>query len=125
MRFTNIEINAGGNTVTYLPYDRGQNGAFVWKQSGANPVYSPRLIVSSVNNDAASDKMTIQSNTPSVRECDSECPVETLIGTDIVKTELRFLATTKSADRIEAINKHIAVLQELRVVIEQRDTLYS
>lgn len=126
MQFTKLEIAVDSTSYEYLPYDRGQNGAFVFRESnGLSTVYAPRLVVHTANNDAASDKMTVQSNTPRVKTCGVDCPVDTQIGTDLVKTEMRFLASTSKAERALAISKHIAVLEELRDVIEDRDVIYS
>lgn len=124
MKFTNISVETSGGTFDFAPYDRGANGAFVYREAGAS-VHAPRLVVSTKADDNSSDKMTVQLNAPSVCPADDTCSVERLIGTDLVKTELRFLATTVKADRQAIIDKQIALLQELRSVIEERQVVYS
>lgn len=124
MKFSNLTITANAASYTYLPYDRGANGAFVYRQSGAS-VHAPRVIVSMTSNDASSDKSTVQLNTPRVCAVTAECDLPKLLGTDLVKTELRFLATTSAADRELVISQHIALLEELRTDIQTRAVIYS
>lgn len=125
MQFTQIEVNASGTDYVFKPYDRGAAGAFVWKQNAESVVHAPRLIVSMKADDNSSDKSTVQQNIP--RTCPSvdACAVDVLVGTDMVKTELRFLATTTSDQRKTSIDLHIALLQELRDTIADRDVIYS
>lgn len=125
MQFTQIEVTANGTDFVFKPYDRGAAGAFVWKQNTASVVHAPRLIVSMKANDDASDKSTVQQNIPRTCASVEACAVDVLLGTDMVKTELRFLATTTSADRKASIDLHIALLQELRDAIADRDVIYS
>lgn len=126
MQFTQIEVTANGTDYTFRPYDRGNAGAFVWRQNSESVVHAPRLIVTTKANDDASDKYVVQNNVP--RTCSNtieDCAVDKLLGTDLVKTEMRFLASTSKADRLEAIELHIALLQELRDVVTDRDVIYS
>lgn len=123
-QFSTVEISVNSTTYTFQPYDRGANGAFVFRQAGQG-VYLPRLLVSTSNNDDASDRMTIQSTEPRTCEPDDACVETKVLGNDLVKTELRFLAATSEADRKLQINKHIALLQELREIIETRGVIYS
>lgn len=123
MKFTNIAIDVDSVNFTFLPYDRGANGAFVYRQDGIS-VHAPRVVVSTITNDTASDKMTVQLNTP--QTCPStDCGPDLMLGTDLVKTELRFLATTSKLDRVLQIDKQVALLQELRGIIEDRAVMYS
>lgn len=123
MKFSNIDLSVDSVTYTFQPYDRGANGAFVFREKGVS-VHAPRAVVSTVTNDSASDKMTVQLNTP--KSCPSDdCGPDLMLGTDLVKTELRFLATTSKQDRALQIDKQIALLQELRNIIEDRAVMYS
>lgn len=124
MNFSNIEVTVGGSPVTFQPYDRGANGAFVYRQSGPT-VHAPRLVLSALVNDSASDKLVVQLNEPRTRPSDVERAIDQVLGTDLVKTELRFLATTSMTDRQTQIDKHIALLQELRDLIETRSVVYN
>lgn len=124
MKFSQLEITANGSNVTYQPYDRGAAGAFVYREAVPG-LFQPRVLVSTSTNDNASDKMIVQLNTPRVCVSEHDCTVPVQNGTDLVKTELRFLATTSEADRIEQIDRHIALLQELRGVIEGRGVIYA
>lgn len=122
--FSKIDIEVGSVTYSYNPYDRGANGAFVFREAGV-AVHAPRVVVSTSTNDAGSDKMAVQLNHPRVCASAESCGPETILGTDLVKTELRFLATTTASERSLAIDKHIALLQELRGLSENRDVMYS
>lgn len=124
MNFSNIEVTVGSSTVTFQPYDRGANGAFVYRQSGPT-VHAPRLVLSALVNDSSSDKLVVQLNEPRTCPSDVECAIDKVLGTDLVKTELRFLATTSKTDRQTQIDKHIALLQELRDLIETRSVVYN
>lgn len=123
-QFSLIEIEVDSSTYGFVPYDRGQNGAFVFRESGAG-VHAPRLIVATAVNDNSSDKLNVQYNVPRTCASDVACDVDKVLGTDLVKTELRFLATTSKADRALQIDKQIALLQELRNLIEDRQVMYS
>lgn len=125
MQFTQIEVNANGTDYVFKPYDRGAAGAFVWKQNAASAVHAPRLIVTMKANDNSSDKSIVQQNVPRTCPSTDNCAVDVLMGTDLVKTELRFLATTEAAARTASIDLHIALLQELRDTIADRDVIYS
>lgn len=124
MKFSKLTVVVDANSIEYLPYDRGANGAFVFREAGIS-LYAPRVVTSVTINDASSDKLAVQLNTPRVLAPAVGCcdPV-TNLGTDLVKTELRFLATTSKSDRQGQIDRHIALLQELRSVIEDRETIY-
>lgn len=123
MQFGNITLDVAGAQTTFLAYDRGANGAFVYREQGVS-VHAPRVVVSTNTNDSASDKMNVQLNTP--RVCPGqECGPDVMLGTDLVKSELRFLATTSKSDRAAQIDRHIALLQELRGIIEDRSVIYS
>lgn len=124
MQFTQIDTEVGGVAFSYQPYDRGANGAFVYRQVGS-VLHAPRVVVSATTNDAGSDKMSVQLNTPQVCDAVDDCAPVMLLGTDLVKTELRFLAATSKTDRATIIDKHIALLQELRGVVEDREVIYS
>lgn len=124
MKFSRIDVDVNSVTYSFLPYDRGANGAFVWRGEGVT-VNAPRVIASATTNDSASDKMAVQLNVP--RTCADPslpCGVEKQLGTDLVKTEMRFLASTSTAERQLHIDQHIALLQELRDVIEDRNVIY-
>lgn len=124
MNFSNLVITADAASYTYLPYDRGANGAFVYREQGVS-VHAPRVVITTNTNDATSDKFAVQLNTPRVCAAVLDCAIDTVLGTDIVKTELRFLATTSSADRKKQISQHIALLEELRATIQNRQVIYS
>lgn len=123
MQFTKLDISVDSVNFSFLPYDRGANGAFVFRQEGS-AVFAPRVVVSTTVNDLASDKMAVQLNTPQYRPS-TESGLDVLLGTDLVKTELRFLATTSKSDRALQIDKHIALLQELRGTVEDRSVIYA
>lgn len=124
MKFSQIDTTVESVAVAFAPYDRGQNGAFVYRKVGSVSVHAPRLVVSTSVNDTSSDKMTVQLNIPSVHPSANGGP-DVVLGTDLVKTELRFLATTSKQDRVNQIDTHIALLQELRGVIEDRGVIYT
>lgn len=125
MQFSKLTIADGQSTIDYLPFDKGANGAFVFREGGLS-VYAPRVLVSTSINDAANDKMTVQLNTPRVSmPAAGCCDPATQLGTDLAKTELRFLAATSKADRVKVIDRHIALLQELRATIENREVMYG
>lgn len=122
--FGNIDVTVNSVDYSFLPYDRGANGAFVYRMEGVS-VHAPRVVVSTALNDLASDKQTVQLNVPRICPSDVSCGPDVILGTDLVKTELRFLATTSVGDRVLQIDQHIALLQELRELIEQRGTIYA
>lgn len=123
MQFSNLTITAGSVTQTFSPYDRGANGAYVWRKDGIT-VHSPRIVASATVNDTLNDKYSIQLNLPRV-SCADECGNVTSLGTDLIKTEMRFLASTSSADRTADIDAHIALLEELKQMPVDRETIYS
>lgn len=125
MKFSRIDVDVNSVTYSYLPYDRGANGAFVYREEGKT-VNAPRVVASASTNDSASDRMAVQINVPRTCEDPSQpCGIALQLGTDLVKTEMRFLASTSTADRQLQIDQHIALLQELRTVIENRETIYT
>lgn len=123
-QFTKLEIEIESVSYTYSPYDRGANGAFVFRQDGVT-VNAPRVVVSTATNDTSSDKYVVQINEPRTCPGENPCGPEQLLGTDLVKTEFRFLGTTSPDVRALQIDKHIALLQELRGMIEDREVMYS
>lgn len=125
MKFDELNLAVQSATVTFQPYDRGASGSFVYRQQG-NSLHAPRVIVSTVTNDASNDKYLVQLNTPRVSVVPEGCcdPV-VILGTDLVKTELRFLANTSSDARGVAIDTQIALLQELRTAIMNREKVYA
>lgn len=123
MKFSNLTLTVDETPVSYSPYDRGKNGAFVWRKDGVT-IHSPRIVASATVNDASNDKYSFQLNLPRV-SCADECGVEQLLGSDLAKTELRFLASTSAADRINGIDNHIALLEELKQSVADRETIYS
>lgn len=123
-QFTKLEIQIESVDYTYSPYDRGANGAFVFRQDGVS-VHAPRVVVSTATNDVSSDKYAIQLNEPRVCPSDLNCGPDVMLGTDLVKTEFRFLGTTDAVTRALQIDKHIALLQELRDMVESREVMYS
>lgn len=125
MQFSKIDIAVSGVTYTLQPYDRGQNGAFVYRNAGS-PLYPLRAVISTAVKDSSSDKYIVQLNQP--RTCvvtANGCDVIQLDGTDIAKTELRFLATTTKADRELLIDQQIALLEEMKSTVSDRDVIYS
>lgn len=123
-KFTQLTLTVDGETVNFLPYDRGTAGAFVFRQGGLG-VHAPRLVFKSNVDDMSSDRYTIQLNQPKVCDQVDECDMPNVLGTDLVKLELRFLATTSSADRNLAIDTLVAALEELRGDVENREVMYS
>lgn len=125
MEFSPLNLTVNGVAVTFNPYDRGASGAFVYRKAGVT-LQAPRLVVSTVVDDNASDKYAVANNTPSVLPAavGSGLP-DKILGTDLVKTELRFLATTSEASRVSQIDTHVAALQELRATFEKRAKIYS
>lgn len=98
---------------------------FVYRKEG-NTLQAPRLVISTQVDDNTSDKYLVQVNTPRVEPAKEGCCTnDAILGTDLVKTELRFLATTSEADRSAHINLQIAALQEFRDTFEKRQKLYS
>ena len=125
MQFTQLTLVVDGVNVTFSPYDRGTDGAFVYRKDGV-ALQSPRLVIKTSVDDNTSDKYQVQNNTPRVLVPEEGCcTAESLLGTDLVKTELRFLATTSGSDRIASIDLHIAALQQFRETFEKREKLYS
>lgn len=125
MKFQPLSLVVDGVTTVFSPYDRGVNGAFVYRQD-AVLLNAPRVVVSTTTNDAASDKYVVQLNTPRVLPAaDGCCDPAVSLGTDVVKTELRFLATTTTADRNKQIDLQIAALKELQNTVSQREHVYA
>lgn len=124
MQFTEITITVNSNEVKYLPYDITSNRKFVWRGNTAD-IYPERPLVSSVINDDSTDRYVVQLSVPRVCDEQISCKPPVNQGTDLVKTELRFLATTSSADRTLQIDKQIALLEYFKSTIASRDVLYS
>lgn len=126
MKFNDLTIVVGATTTVFNPYDRGTNGAFVWRKAGSS-LHSPRVVASAMTNDAASDKYLVQLNQP--RLCVVEpagcLPVESVKGTDIVKAEFRFTADTPVADRLLQIDQLTKLIAEFRNAIGNREKIYS
>lgn len=131
MKFSNLELTytptgaAQAATDVFQPYDRGASGAFVYRLQ--DPDISPaRIVVSSSVNDNASDKYTVQVNEPRVCEPVGDCvATRQILGTDLVKIELRFLATTTAQDRYTQIARAKAALDEFEATIAQREVIYT
>lgn len=127
MNFTPVTLTVTAGDVVFSPYDRGARGAFVYRESNVL-LNARRLVVSSETNDNASDRYTVQLNVPRVQPLvEGCCPTasNSLMGTDLVKTDVRFLANTSSVDRIAAIDLQIAALQEYKTMISVREKLYA
>lgn len=121
--FTNKSVTVDSVAKVYQPYDRGASGSFVFRLEGPS-VHAPRFVYSSKTDDATNDKFSVLSNEQ--RTCPSTtCDVDIILGTDLVKTDLRFLAGTSKANRATMIDTHIALLQELRLDFEDRKVMYS
>lgn len=125
MKFDELNLTVNAASVVFQPFDRGTNGAFVYRQAGIS-LHSPRLVVSTLTNDASSDKYALQQNTPRVQVvAEGCCDVPSILGTDLVKTELRFLAITGSQARLDMIDTQIALLQSFRMAISLREKVYA
>lgn len=125
MKFDVLTAVVGASTFVFTPYERGATGAFVYRQEGV-PLFAPRLVATAATNDDASDNYQVQVNTPLIIDPDvgSNLPVSSP-GSDLVKTQLRFLATTGSEARKLQIDKHIAILLQYRNAIANREKLYA
>lgn len=124
MKFDLINIQVASVDYNYVPYDRGANGAFVYREEGST-VHAARVVATTSVNDSGSDRLNVQVNQPRTCASETACGPDVLLGTDLVKTEMRFLASTSQAERALQIDKQIAVLQELRGVIEDRAVIYG
>lgn len=126
MKFNDLTIVVNAATTVFNPYDRGANGAFVWRKAGSS-LHAPRVVASVTTNDATSDKYLLQLNQP--RVCVVEpagcLPVDTVKATDIVKAEFRFAADTSSADRLLQIDQFMKLITEFRAAIGNREKVYS
>lgn len=125
MNFSELNLVVDSVNHTFTPYDRGANGAFVYREKGVQ-LHATRLVITTVTDDTKSDKYLVQLNKPRVIDAvvgGSE--VKQALGTDLVKTELRFLATTSEADRKAQIDLQIAALQAFRETVADREHLYS
>lgn len=126
MQFSQVTLTVNSVAQLFDAYDRGANGAFVFRKSGVL-LHAPRLVVSTETNDASSDKSAVQTHVPrtaaAVAGVNGGLPV--LLGTDLVKTDLRFLANTSEADRTAQLDLHIAALQQFRDTFEKREKIYS
>lgn len=125
MNFSELNLIVNSVTHSFTPYDRGADGAFVYREKGVQ-LHASRLVVNTMTDDTKSDKYKVQLNQPRVCEAIvGGCEVAQALGTDLVKTELRFLATTSEADRKAQVDLHIAALQQFRETIADRERLYS
>lgn len=123
MKFSTLDLTVNNVVLTYSPYDRGANGAFVYRESGSL-VHNTRIIASAMVNDKASDKYTLQVNTPRLA-CPDSCGLAVEVGTDIAKVDFRFRADTTSEQRLLQIDKLAALISEFRSTIGARETIYS
>lgn len=121
MQFTQLTLVVDSANVKFNPYERGASEAFVFRKDGVT-LHAPRLIVSTKVDDTSSDKYTVQLNEPRVQTVDG---IDKAVGSDLVKTELRFLATTSEAARKAQIDTQIVALQQLRDMIGKREKMYS
>lgn len=127
MKFSDLTIVVDAVTTVFKPYDRGANGAFVWRKAGSN-LNAPRVVASAMTNDAASDKYLVQLNVPRVCVVESAgcLPVETVKATDIGKIEFRFAADTSSADRLLQIDMLAELAKgQIRDAIAEREKIYA
>lgn len=124
MNFSELNLVVNSVTHTFSPYDRGANGAFVYREKNVN-LHATRLVITTSTDDTKSDRYQVQCNTPRVSAGVPAGSVPIMLGTDLVKTELRFLATTSEADRKAQIDLQIAALQQFRETIADRERLYS
>lgn len=123
MKFSNLTIVSDGSDKSFVPYDRGANGAFVYRKSGQT-VHAPRLVVSTKADDSASDRYSVALSEPRLCESIGDCTTAEIKGVDLVKTDLRFLADTSIEARKLQLDDHIALLQELRDTIANREVIY-
>lgn len=131
MKFSNLELTykptgtAQDVTDVYQPYDRGASGAFVYRLQDTN-ISPARIVANSSVNDNASDKYTVQINEPRVCAPEGDCvATRQILGTDLVKIELRFLATTTPQERYTQIARAKAALDEFEATIAQREVIYT
>lgn len=125
MNFSELNLVVDSVPHAFTPYDRGTNGAFVYREKGVQ-LHATRLVITTTTDDTKSDKYLVQLNQPRVIDAivgGSE--LKQALGTDLVKTELRFLATTSEADRKAQIDLQIAALQAFRETVADRERLYS
>lgn len=123
MKFSQLTLNVNSADIVFAPYDRGAKGAFVYRKVGSS-VHSPRIVASATIDDMASDRFALQLNEPRITT-DSVSGVDTVIGTDLLKIELRFLATTAEADRNTAVDTLVALLVEFKQTIGSREAIYA
>lgn len=125
MKFNELTLTVNTVSTVFQPFDRGASGSFVYRLAGKN-LNAPRLIASLATNDSASDKATVQVNTPRVivPAASSNDPA-VVLGTDIAKAEFRFLATTSSADRTHDVDQLIEALKALKLSIANREKIYA
>lgn len=125
MNFSELTLVVNSVNHAFTPYDRGANGAFVYREKGVQ-LHAARLVITTTTDDTKSDKYLVQLNQPRVIDAvvgGSE--IKQALGTDLVKTELRFLATTSEADRKAQVDLQIAALQAFRETVADREHLYS
>lgn len=126
MNFSPLSLPVGSNTLVFSPYDRGAKGAFVWRESGTY-VHAQRIVATTVTNDSAADRYSLQVAAPRVKAVEAGCcPTgDDLLGTDLVSVDLRFRATTEPADRLLQIETAIALLNSMKSMVSTRDKIYS
>jgi len=124
MQFSKVELSVNGATISFLPFDRnGQK--FVYRKEGVT-LQAPQLGVTTKLSDATGDSYEVVSTTPRVKAAaEGCCDGDTLLGSDLLSTKLRFLATSSEADRKAVIDQHIAELQYFRDTFATRGQLYS
>lgn len=127
MNFSPISLSVSGSTLVFNPYDRGAKGAFVYRLSTAY-VNAQRLVISNTTNDQASDRYTLQVNTPRAEApVEGCCPTErnVLLGTDLCTADIRFLSTTSPVERIAQLDALIALIETMKSTISTRDKVYA
>lgn len=123
MNFTPVEITVNATPVVFSPYDRGAKGAFVYRENGVD-VMRPRVVVNTVTDDKSSDRYSVQHNKPVMVSGEAGMP-DVQLGTDLIKTDFRFLATSSSEDRLSQIDTHIALLEEFKLMMGNREKVYA
>lgn len=127
MNFAPINLTVQSVPVVFSPFDKGANGAFVYRMDG-QLLNAQRLVIKAVTNDTASDRYSIQTSVPRVSTpVEGCCPTEynALLGTDLVSVDMRFLATTSDTEKEKQIHTAIEALKSLIPTIKIRGKIYS
>lgn len=125
MNFSPLTLQVDAATAVFNPYDRGTNGAFVYRKAGV-VLNAPRVVVSTTTNDAASDKYLFQVSHPRVAPVEPGCcDVPVVLGTDFIKCDVRALANTDAASRAEMIDTMVGLLLEMKTAFQNREKVYS